>query len=161
MTSGQLSATLDNLEQATADVRDLVRRVDEKVDPLSEDIGRTLQDTRALVRNLNAQVEPLAASLKEASDAAGRLISRVDGKVDPLATRLDESLEAASTTLKQAQKTLGILSGTIEEGAPLRVQLETTFGKLGQAAGSIQALADYLQRNPDALLRGKSTSGGF
>jgi len=49
----------------------------------------------------------------------------------------------------------------MEEGAPLRLQVETTFGKLGQAASSIQALADYLQRNPDALIRGKSASGGF
>jgi len=161
MTSGRLSGSLENLEQATADIRHLVRHVDEKVDPLSADISRTLKDTQALVRNLSIQLEPLTASLKQTSDAAGRLINHVDGKVDPLAGRLDRSLEAASAALKQTEKTLVILRDTIEEGGPLRLQVETAFGRLGQAASSIQALADYLQRNPDALIRGKSTSGGF
>jgi len=161
VTSDQLADSLENLKQATADVRDLVRHVDQKVDPLSAEISQTLKDTQAFVRNLSAQVEPLAVSLRQTSDAAGRLIVNVDRQVEPLAGHLQKSLDAAYATLRQAEETLVTVSGAIEEGAPLRLQVETTFGKLGQAASSVQALADYLQRNPDALIRGKSTSGGF
>ena len=168
MTSGQLSGSLENLKQATADIRHLVRHVDEKVDPLTADVSRTLEGTQDLLRDLSEQLKPLAASLRQTSDMAGaalqdarHLINSVDGQVEPLAGRLEKSLDAAYATLKQAEKTLATVSGMMEEGAPLRLQVETTFGKLGQAASSIQALADYLQRNPDALIRGKSASGGF
>jgi len=168
MTSGQLSGSLENLKQATADIRHLVRHVDEKVDPLTADVSRTLEGTQDLLRDLSEQLKPLAASLRQTSDMAGaalqdarHLINSVDGQVEPLAGRLEKSLDAAYATLKQAEKTLAAASGVMEEGAPLRLQVETTFGKLGQAASSIQALADYLQRNPDALIRGKSASGGF
>jgi paraquat-inducible protein B len=161
VTSGQLADSLENLKQATADIRRLVRHVDEKVDPLADEISRTLKGTQDLLGDLSEEVEPLATSLRQTSDAAGRLIGNVDRQVEPLAGHLQKSLDAAYATLRQAEKTLVTVSGAMEEGAPLRLQVETTFGKLGQAAGSIQALADYLQRNPDALIRGKSTSGGF
>jgi paraquat-inducible protein B len=161
VTSGQLADSLENLEQATADIRRLVRHVDDKVDPLADEVSLTLKGTRELLRDLSEQVGPLAASLRQTSDAAGRLIGNVDRQVEPLSARLEKSLEAAYATLRQAENTLATVSGAMEEGAPLRLQVETTFGKLGQAAGSIQALADYLQRNPDALIRGKSASGGF
>jgi paraquat-inducible protein B len=161
MTSGQLAESLENLNQAAADIRRLVNRVDEKVDPLTEEISRTLKGTQDLLQDLSEEVKPLAVSLRQTSDAAGRLIANVDRQVEPLAGRLDKSLEAVYTTLRRAEKTLVIASGAMEEGAPLRLQVETTFGKLGQAASSIQALADYLKRNPDALIRGKSASGGF
>jgi paraquat-inducible protein B len=161
VSSGQLADSLENLEQATADIRRLVRHVDDKVDPLADEVSLTLKGTRELLRDLSEQVGPLAASLRQTSDAAGRLIGNVDRQVEPLSARLEKSLEAAYATLRQAENTLATVSGAMEEGAPLRLQVETTFGKLGQAAGSIQALADYLQRNPDALIRGKSASGGF
>ena len=143
MTSGQLADSLENLNQAAANIRRLVEHVDEKVDPLTEEISRTLKGTQDLLRDLSEQAEPLAVSLRQTSDAAGRLIGNVDRQVEPLAGRLDKSLEAAHTTLRQAEKTLVIASGAMEEGAPLRLQVETTFGKLGQAASSIQALADF------------------
>jgi paraquat-inducible protein B len=161
MTSGQLTDSLEGLNQATADIRRLVNRVDEKVDPLTDEINRTLKGTQDLLGDLSEEVKPLAVSLRQTSDAAGRLIENVDRQLEPLAGRLGKSLDAAYATLRQAEQALATVSGTIDEGTPFRVQLETTFGKLGQAASSIQALADYLKRNPDALIRGKSTSGGF
>ena len=79
--------------------------------------------------------------MKQTSDAAGRLIENVDRQVEPLAGRLGKTLDAAYATLRQAEQTLATVSDTIDEGTPFRVQVETTFGKLGQAANSIQALA--------------------
>ena len=168
MASDQLADSLTNLKHATADIRHLVRHVDEKIDPMANEVIRTLKDTQGLLQGLSEQVDPLAVSLRQTSDDAGaafhdarRLISAVDRQVKPLAGGLGKSLDAAYATLRQAEKTLAAVSGAIDEGTPFRVQVETTFGRLGQAATSIQALADYLKRNPDALIRGKSTSGGF
>jgi len=161
VTSEELTKSLLYFKQTMKDLRDLARHVNEKVDPLSADLGQTLKDTQMLIGNVNKQVEVLAASLKRTSDTAGaaltdvrKLTKDINGQVKTLAGDL-------ANTLQQAAETLSTVRGMIEEGSPLRFQVETTFSELSQAARSIRTLANYLERNPDALLRGKSETGGY
>jgi paraquat-inducible protein B len=168
VTSEELKKSLVYFKQTTKDIRDLVRHVDAKIDPLSADVGQTLKDVQNLIRSINSQVDPLAASVKQTSDTAGaalkdarKLLNNVDKQVQPLGGDLDRTLKAANGALKKAEETLANVNGVIGEGSPLRFQLETTFNELAQAARSIRVLAEYLQRNPDALLRGKSGTGAY
>jgi len=143
------------------DFGSLARHLDEKVDLLSADLSQTLKDAQNLMVNLNNQVGPLAASIKSTSDTAGdtmkdvsRLTENINGQVKRLAGDL-------AKTLQTAQETLASINGAVGEGSPLRIQLETAVAEFSQAVRSVRVLADYLQRNPDALLRGKSGKGGF
>jgi len=161
VTSEDLAKSLDYFKQTMKDLRDLARHVDEKIDPLSADLGQTLKDTQRLIENVNKQVESLSASLKKTSDTAGaaltdarKLTKDINGQVKTLAGDL-------AKTLQKAQETLASVNSAIGEGSPLRIQVETAVAELSQAARSIRVLADYLQRNPDALLRGKAQKGGF
>jgi paraquat-inducible protein B len=43
----------------------------------------------------------------------------------------------------------------LAQDAPLRSDLGATLLQLSQAARSISALVDYLERHPESLLRGK------
>ena len=43
----------------------------------------------------------------------------------------------------------------VEEESDLRYYMDIFLREISQAARSIRALANYLERNPDALLRGK------
>lgn len=43
-------------------------------------------------------------------------------------------------------------------GSPMTHKLDVTLGELADASRSIHDLADYLQRNPGALIRGKYVS---
>jgi paraquat-inducible protein B len=44
---------------------------------------------------------------------------------------------------------------TLSQGAPLQSDLGSTLIELSRAARSVSALADYLERHPEALIRGK------
>jgi len=161
VTSEDLTQSLDYFKQSMGDFRSLAQHLDEKIVLLSADLSQTLKDTQNLIANLNSQVGPLATSFKKTSDSAGdtikdvgRLTENINGQVKTLAGDL-------AKTLQKAQETLASVNGAIGEGSPLRIQVETAVAELSQAARSIRVLADYLQRNPDALLRGKSQKGGF
>jgi paraquat-inducible protein B len=69
------------------------------------------------------------------------LIGSLDQRVGPL--------------LLQAQSTLAAADGLVGANAPLRYDLNALLKELTGAARSIRVFADYLERHPDALLRGK------
>ena len=58
-------------------------------------------------------------------------------------------------TLNQTQKTLVEIQNTLKNDSPLQQDLQLTLKELAKAARSIKSLADYLERHPEALIRGK------
>jgi len=62
---------------------------------------------------------------------------------------LDSTLVSARGTLDNANK-------MIEPNSVLGQELENTLGEVSGAARSLRLLADYLERHPEALLRGKT-----
>jgi paraquat-inducible protein B len=68
---------------------------------------------------------------------------------------MDATLECLQLTVTQTQKTLAALEKTLSTDSPLQQQLQGTLEELSGAARSLRLLADYLERNPEAILRGK------
>jgi len=94
----------------------------------------------------------------EAIDDVQALVSNIDGRVGSLSTsaeftlaEVDETLDGVQETLDAARQSLAIAA----EGSPMRYEFEKMLGELTAAARSIRLLAEYLERNPDALVRGK------
>jgi paraquat-inducible protein B len=94
----------------------------------------------------------------EAIDDVQALVSNIDGRVGDLSTsaeltfaEVNETLDGVQKTLDAARKSLSIAA----KGSPMRYEFEKMLGELTAAARSIRLLAEYLERNPDALVRGK------
>lgn len=109
-------------------VQNIVAKL-EKVpfDQLAQDIRRTLGT--------------LEATLKQA-DA---LVARLGTDIAP---ELRRTLEAARKTFQSAESALA-------SDSPLQGDLRETLIEVTKAAESVRALTDYLERHPEALLRGK------
>ncbi|MNL73872.1 hypothetical protein D3C87_1994000 [compost metagenome] len=58
--------------------------------------------------------------------------------------------------LRQANRSLVALSALLTPDSGLPLSTETALRELGRAARSLRELSDYLQTNPDALLRGRA-----
>jgi paraquat-inducible protein B len=103
----------------------------------------------------------LLGVVNSANDAIGdvqALVSNIDGQVGKLSNRAEYTFSEVDKTLENAQKTLDTARQTLSiaaEGSPMRYELEQMLGELTAAARSIRLLAEYIERNPDALLRGK------
>ena len=66
---------------------------------------------------------------------------------------------AAATTLATANGTLRMVGEAAGSGSQLRLGAQNLIAELTGTARSFRALADYLERHPDALLRGKQGGG--
>jgi len=57
--------------------------------------------------------------------------------------------------LEQAQRSLQTLDRSLAEDSPLQRGAGQTLDEVARAAQSLRALADYLSRHPESLIRGK------
>jgi paraquat-inducible protein B len=133
VTSEELTQSLQYFRQSLKAIRDLARHLDDKVDPLSADVDQTLKDAQSLMRNVNSHVDPLANSIQETT-------------------------EAARPALNEIERAFANIAALTGKGSEERKQLDRTLKELQGAARSIKVWAEYLERHPEALIRGKSKS---
>ena len=153
--SPEFGKSLHYFKQTMREARDLIAKVNEKVDPLFARVDQTLLDTQKLVRNVDGQVDPLATSLKGASDDAGKLFRNVDNRIGSVQADLNKTTAQLRSALASAESAIGEIDGMVSEQSDFRYYIDIFMREITLAARSIRALADYLERNPDALLRGK------
>jgi paraquat-inducible protein B len=155
VTSEEFGKSLHYFKQTMKDTRNLVRRVDKKIDPLFADVDQTLKDAQALLRNVDSQVDPLAGSLKKTSDDARKLVNNVNKRVRPIQADLAKTTKSLRAALETAEDAIVEVDGMVSENSELRYQVDIFLREITLMARSLRSFADYLERNPDALIRGK------
>ena len=148
VTSEEFTKSLHYFKQTLKEARNLVRHVDEKVDPLFADVELILKEAQAMLRNVNSQIDPLSGSIMKTAEDARKLVNNVNRRVQPIQTNL-------ANTTKSLQATLEEIDGIVSENSEFRYQIDIFLREIALAARSLRSFADYLERNPDALIRGK------
>lgn len=64
-------------------------------------------------------------------------------------------VEDVRKTLNDVRKTLNSANQTLSADAPLQQDLREALREMGRAAQALRTLGDYLERHPEALIRGK------
>jgi paraquat-inducible protein B len=118
-------------------------------------LDRTLKDMHQLVRHLDQKIDPVTADLQGTLGASRELLQKVNGQAAPLLNGAKDALDAAAAAMHQTRATLA----TVDQAASPNATLDNALRDLSSAAGSLRVLADYLQRHPDALLYGKYPEG--
>ncbi|MCC6195575.1 MAG: hypothetical protein IT518_14020 [Burkholderiales bacterium] len=126
-------STLPELEEKLGRIVDKLERV--PLEAIGDDLRKalvsvdeTLRDARAVIGRFDADVVPALRSTLD--DARGAL-----GAAERMLTSTESNLVGA--------------------GAPGQVELRNAMQELARAARSLRVLADYLERHPEALIRGK------
>ena len=125
-----LRAAAKDLKKLIAHADTLVVNVNDKVDPVSDSLEQTMVDTRHLVNNIDSRMEPVAGSVKETLD----------------------SIQGAFT---EAESLLTEAEDLIAKDSYMSHEIVKTLESLSAASRAIQDLADYLQRQPEAFIKGK------
>ena len=165
--SPEIGDSLKYLRQTMHDMREMVRHMDAKIDPLANAMEETVRDVQILVKNTDRKVNTLSTSIEQTSDSARatlddarKLIRNVDGQIDPLGSNMVKAAQDAQAALQQAEATLATLEELTTENSVFRYRLTVALEEFSAAARSFRALADFLEQNPDAILRGRLKRGG-
>lgn len=111
----------------------------------------SLDQLQARITDIVAKIdsvpfEDIGKALRDALSAADATLRQLDSDVAPAATA---ALREAQAALESANRSL------ISPDAPLQQDLGQTLIEVKRAVRSLRDLSDYLQRHPDALLRGR------
>lgn len=109
------------------------------------------RDTQALPGALRAASDELQAATR---DARG-LIGRVDEQLDPALRRAVPVMEQMEATLREGEAVLGLAREQLEANPETAAQLADALREIERSARAIRVLVDSLERQPEALLRGK------
>jgi paraquat-inducible protein B len=125
----ELATTPGTLDELQAKLGSIVNKIDNV--PF-EQIGRDLRTSMA--------------ALDKMLDNADKLMAQVDGNLVP----------QFAAALQDARQTLQAANQTLAPNAPLQQDTRRMMQELTRSAASLRSLTDYLERHPEALLRGKA-----
>ncbi|GIW40934.1 MAG: paraquat-inducible protein B [Candidatus Binatia bacterium] len=106
---------------------------------------------RAAVESLDGTVENLDRTVASIRKLAEDLNSHLGG----VTKSLERTAGEATRALEEARLTLEALRELAEPGSPLTHQIGKTMEDVAAAARAFRNLAEYLERNPSAILRGR------
>ena len=158
----KLTKTLENLplKEIVDKVSSSLNRIDALLE--SPEIIETLQSTKLAMKdarkvfyNINKQVPPLLNKLDVVLESYGALAQNVDQQVAPLSFKVDELVKTVNEASKQADRTLKTIENVVGENSITTVELTETLKEFSSAARSIRNLADYLNRHPETIVRGR------
>jgi phospholipid/cholesterol/gamma-HCH transport system substrate-binding protein len=160
----QITELMRNLAQvdvsAMADkLNSILNKLDDSLDALQlQQINHGLTNVLASLNHLvqSPELTNALAALNGALQEFRSLTQEIRHRVPPLADGADQTLAQARRTLSDLQRTVQDVRDLISPQAPLRRDVLQAVEELGQAAKSIADLADYLSRNPRAILSGRT-----
>lgn len=151
--TGQLYVALDFFPTAKPAKVDLDKQVPElptmpgTLDELQAKLGTIVGKIEKVpFDQIGQDLRKTVAQLNTTLASADKLVTQLQGDVAP------EVLAA----LQDARKTIQSANGALASDAPLQQDTRRMLQELTRTAVSLRTLTDYLERHPEALLRGKT-----
>lgn len=150
----KLQQGLEDLADAGAELRLLLAAWRRETGPLGAQARATLDTARQTMQawgQAAAPAERAVDRVARAADAVDRSMARIDGAADAAAPALASVQRAAD----ELARTAAGLRETLAADSPALQQAERASQDLARAARAVRELAELLERQPDALLRGR------
>lgn len=140
----QFSSILEGLDEIanSEDLRGFLSGVNQIVND---------EDARAMAASVNQTLQ----EIRSATADARALIQNTDDQIDGIATDLRPVLSELAGVMEEAEQTLVEAKEQLRGESVQMYQLQATLEGVESAARALREFFDYLERNPEALLRGK------
>jgi paraquat-inducible protein B len=149
-TPPELPTTPGSLQELQATLASIANKLDKvPFDQIAAKLTSTLDNGNRLIAKLDDEAVP---ALKTTLEEAKKTLQGANAMLDQFNAK---TLPEAQGALAQVKKTLQSIDQAVAPEAPLRRELQDSLREVGRAAQSFRILADYLERHPEALLRGR------
>lgn len=161
----QISKDIQNLpwKEVFESMRATVQGIDKLVNSPAmtsaiKNIDQTFSEATKTLKGINDELKPILANIEETTvlvrTSAGKLDNALTGE-NGVPAQLEKTFDVLRASLAQAEQTLERLEEIAGENSFIAVQAGQTLNELDRTGRAMRALADYLERHPEALIKGK------
>jgi paraquat-inducible protein B len=147
----------DTARQAFASVARLSDHLDAAIDPLAKSALRTTDTATQTLQTTDEAVHRLQADASITLHHLDDLLIDARRQVNARGDELGRTLTSADRAVQQAETLLDSLNGLAEPHSQFRGDLEATVRDLAATASSLRSFAETVERNPNALLVGRTS----
>lgn len=128
---------------------------DPSMQNLATDVQQTLQGLNTVTAQLDRQLAALGPNLRQVLGSANNTVTTASTQIDAVAHSAQNTLAELNATATKLSATLGAIEHRFSDDSPTLYQLHQALDEVANAGRAIQGLADTLEQQPEALLRGK------
>jgi paraquat-inducible protein B len=159
-----VSQTLDQLSRIdfvaiTKKVDSILGRIDKGASEIEfSKINTNLVQASANITKITGDpaISKAVADFSTAMQGIDGLVKRLSGKVDPVAQDIQGMAAAGRKALERLNETSENLRTLTKPGSPARRDLDQALADVSEAAQAIRSLADFIERNPETIIQGRS-----
>ena len=157
--TGQLFIALDFPPGVTKATMDTTR-----VPPEIPTVPGGTQELQASITSIAKKLDgipyqEIGMDLRRTLQISSQMLERIDREIVPPARETivegRKAMIEAQKALAEARKSLASVERTLAGAETLPLEAGDTLRELSRAAASVRVLSDYLERHPEALIRGK------
>jgi len=127
----------------------------EAIQQLPADLHETLSAVTSLSDQLRSQVASSGPKLDTTLNEAAATLAVANNHLPRLAEGINKNLELLDHAIAAFEQTMVNMDNLVAPGSATTYQLNQALQEMSQAGKAIRQLADTLNRQPEALLRGK------
>jgi paraquat-inducible protein B len=117
-----------------------------------------LEGIQALLAKLDhADLQGTLKNLNQLMVSTSNLMAVLAKDAPELSEQVHGTLKDARETFRQAAATLHVVADAASPRGEIGDQLQDALKEIAAAARSVRVMAEYLERHPDAMLKGKGT----
>ena len=103
------------------------------------------------------ELKAILANAASASARLDRVLAELEKAAGPGAEQFTLALQDARSAMQQLTETTAVVKRFVSAQQYLGDDASKAFSRLGEAASAVARLADFLERNPNALISGRAT----
>jgi paraquat-inducible protein B len=144
----EISLVIHRLDRITAEL-------EKTIPAMSSGSLEVVNESLELVKGLQQSLGPLTEAWTGLAVDARKLVGNTQGQMMNAFERWDVTLATGESAFHDLQVTAASANRLIRNDSPLQNELVKALRELSAAARSIRIMSEYLERHPEALLRGK------
>ena len=157
--TGQVYVALDFVRDSRKVAMDTAQQP-----PRIPTIPGSTQELQATISSIAKKLDSvpyqeIGMDLRRTLQISAATLERIDREITPQAreamTEARKAMEEARKAMEEARKALASVERTLASAEPLPAEASDAMREIARAAAAFRVLADYLERHPEAVIRGK------
>jgi paraquat-inducible protein B len=128
------------------------------IDQTFAEATQALKTVNEELKGVMEEIKPILANIEETTVSLRASAAKVDNALtgeNGVPAQLEKTFAVLRAALEKADSTLEKVEEMAGENSFLALQASHTMNELNKAVRATRALADYLERHPEALIKGK------